>query len=257
VDTIGAAPEKGRQLVAASLATITVLLDSTVMMARPVSPIPVLSWKWRLEESGMEIAVIGAGNIGATLGKKWAEKGHEVVFGVRYPHAARVQDVLARIEGDVRAAAIAEATGEATAVLLAIPGRAVAGVVEQLGYALQGKIVIDATNRVDQALMNSLAQLQERAPGALLYRAFHNLGWENFAEPLLGGIQADLFYCGEEGAARPLVELLIGEVGLRPVYVGGVELAPVVDSLTNLWFALALQQGHGRRLAFKMLHDEP
>jgi predicted dinucleotide-binding enzyme len=31
----------------------------------------------------MKIAVIGAGNVGATLGKRWAKLGHEVVFGVR------------------------------------------------------------------------------------------------------------------------------------------------------------------------------
>ena len=31
----------------------------------------------------MKIAVLGAGNIGGTLGKKWLAAGHEVVFGVR------------------------------------------------------------------------------------------------------------------------------------------------------------------------------
>jgi predicted dinucleotide-binding enzyme len=35
----------------------------------------------------MEIAVIGMGNIGGTLGRKWTEAGHEVVYGVRSPGA--------------------------------------------------------------------------------------------------------------------------------------------------------------------------
>ena len=35
--------------------------------------------------SKMKIAVIGAGNIGGTIGAKWASQNHEVYFGVRDP----------------------------------------------------------------------------------------------------------------------------------------------------------------------------
>lgn len=31
----------------------------------------------------MRIAVIGAGNVGGTLGRRWAALGHQVTFGVR------------------------------------------------------------------------------------------------------------------------------------------------------------------------------
>jgi predicted dinucleotide-binding enzyme len=31
----------------------------------------------------MKMAVIGAGNVGGTLGQRWAQAGHEVVVGVR------------------------------------------------------------------------------------------------------------------------------------------------------------------------------
>ena len=33
----------------------------------------------------MRIAVIGAGNVGGSLGRRWAERGHDVRFGVRQP----------------------------------------------------------------------------------------------------------------------------------------------------------------------------
>ena len=38
----------------------------------------------------MKIGVIGAGNVGGALGKLWADKGHEIVFGVRELQAAEV-----------------------------------------------------------------------------------------------------------------------------------------------------------------------
>jgi len=202
----------------------------------------------------MKISILGAGNIGGTIGRKWAAQGHEVVFGVRDPNSARVKALLNAIEGTASAAAVAAAVNGAEVVLLAIPGQAVESTLAALGGKLDGKIIIDATNNVGRPVMNSLAAVRAHAPGARLFRAFSNLGWENFAEPVFGGVQADLFYCGDSGQARTTVEKLIADVGLRPVYVGDLDQAPVIDSLTRLWFALALQQGHGRHMAFKMLN---
>src|SRR5207245_3286353 len=49
------------------------------------------------------IAVIGTGNIGGTLGRKWAAAGHEVAFGVRDASSPRHQ---ALVEGIESAAAV-------------------------------------------------------------------------------------------------------------------------------------------------------
>ena len=50
------------------------------------------------------------------------------------------------------------------------------------------------------------------------------------------------------------MESLITAVGLRPVWVGdGTHGADLLDGLTRLWFALAINQGRGRHLAFRML----
>lgn len=35
--------------------------------------------------AGMQIAVIGTGKIGGTLGQKWQQAGHEVVYASRNP----------------------------------------------------------------------------------------------------------------------------------------------------------------------------
>lgn len=64
----------------------------------------------------------------------------------------------------------------------------------------------------------------------------------------------DLFYCAD-AASRPAAEQLIGEIGLRPVYSGDLSAAAIVDGMTRLWFALAMGQGHGRRIAFKLLEE--
>jgi hypothetical protein len=55
-------------------------------------------------------------------------------------------------------------------------------------------------------------------------------------------------------ADRPAVEDLIRAVGLRPVYAGD-GAHEVVDGVLRLWFALAIGQGRGRHLAFRVLDD--
>jgi predicted dinucleotide-binding enzyme len=120
---------------------------------------------------------------------------------------------------------------------------------------LDGHVLIDAANRPGGGPMHSFATFQAQTPQAQVYRAFNTLGWENFARPMFGDMQADLFYCGPDGGSRPLIERLVSEVGLRPVYLGSNERVGLVDSVTALWSALAFGQHRGRHLAFKVLAD--
>jgi 8-hydroxy-5-deazaflavin:NADPH oxidoreductase len=191
-------------------------------------------------EQAMSIAVIGAGNIGRTLGGKWSAAGHNVVYGVRQP-------------GEPATATVADAVAAAEVVVLAVPGAAATEVIASLGSDLAGKVVVDATNDVQGS--GKLHALDELADGAHPVRAFNTLGWENFADPVVGGVTADLLYAAEEGVARETAERLIRDVGLEPVWVGGVDAFDVVDSVTRLWFTLAFQRKLGRRLAFKVLRD--
>ena len=201
----------------------------------------------------MNIAIIGAGNIGGTLGRKWAQLGHQVTFGVREPQALKVRKLLTAAGPQAAARPVDEALAAGELILLAVPGGAVEAVVEDHASLLDGKVIIDATNRIGHPVMNALATLRAQAPRATLFRAFNNLGWENFAEPAIGADQVDLFYCGDEGSAQEAVDGLIAALGLRPIYLGGTEHAATVDALTGLWFTLALQRGLGRRLAFRMI----
>jgi lactate dehydrogenase-like 2-hydroxyacid dehydrogenase len=49
------------------------------------------------EGEHVEIGVIGAGNVGGTLGRRWAQAGHKVVFGVREPNDEKMRTLLASV----------------------------------------------------------------------------------------------------------------------------------------------------------------
>ena len=200
------------------------------------------------------VAVLGAGNIGGTLGKKWNAAGQKVRFGVNDPTGKHAQALRAEL-GDLAVIGTIEDAlqGNPDVVLIALPGGAVESTAQLYANQLNGRIIIDAANRMGQDAMNNLTSFQQYAPQAHIYRAFNSLGWENFAEPTFDGVQADLFYCGPDGATRTKVEQLIADVGLRPMYLGGSEQMALLDSIASLWFTLALGQKKGRHLAFKVL----
>lgn len=198
----------------------------------------------------LNVAVIGAGNIGGTLGRAFARAGHQVTFGVRDPADGRTEAVVA--DSGANAARVADALFGAEVVVLALPANMVEAFLRQHAAALESLLIVDATNRIGgPEPAHSRDAVLASVPTARYARAFNTVGWENLAEPQFGKTAADLFYSADE-ADRRAVEALISAVGLRPIYVGA-DQHDVVDGVLRLWFALAIGQQRGRRLAFRVL----
>src|SRR5262245_52808868 len=115
----------------------------------------------------MNITVLGCGNIGGTLARKWASAGHTVVVGVRHPHDAVTQSLVAGVGPNAPLTDIPAAIPHGQAVLFAIPGSAVEAAVAENSAALARKIVIDATNKIGQQPAHNLAAFTAHAPSAL------------------------------------------------------------------------------------------
>ncbi len=191
----------------------------------------------------MDIAVIGTGFIGGTLGRALARSGHSVTFGSRHPD----DDDVAQDSG-ATTASVPDALAAARVVILALPGGAVPDFAAANAAALEGALVIDATNQMGAAEANARAAL----PAGVRYaRAFNTLGGENMAEPVFPDGRADMFFSSSD-EDRSTVEEVIAGVGLGPVFVGPDQEA-LVDCLFRLWIALAVTQGRGRRLALRLL----
>jgi 8-hydroxy-5-deazaflavin:NADPH oxidoreductase len=182
----------------------------------------------------MNIAVIGTGKIGRTLGEALTAAGHDIRYGSRTPE----ESVRKALDG-------------AEAVIVGIPGHAVADFARDHADELAGKVVIDAANKFGNGPAHSAAEFAVLAPAAHYARAFNALGWENFADPVFDGVVADLIYSADE-ADRETVERLIRDTGLNPVYLGPGQ-HDLLDHLLKLWFTLVHTQGRGRHLALKVL----
>src|SRR5579885_736821 len=129
------------------------------------------------------IAVLGAGNIGGSIGRKWINAGYEVIFGVNDVNGKNAQALRGELGDRAQIGTIADALNSNPAVvLMAIPGTAMEPTIAQYASQLDGRIIIDSANRMGASTMNSFAALQQHTPNAHIYRAFNTYGFE-FRQP--------------------------------------------------------------------------
>jgi predicted dinucleotide-binding enzyme len=205
----------------------------------------------------MQIGIVGSGNVGGTLGRRFAEAGHSVIFGARRPDSPEAQE-LARISGG-RLAAPREAAQAAEVIVLATPWPATGQAVRGLGD-LTGKILLDATNplnatfdALDPGNTSSGGELVAQwAVGARVVKIFNTIGYNVMADPSFPGGPATLFYCGDDPAAKSVARDLAAEIGFDPVDAGPLSKARALEPLALLWIGLAFG-GHGREIAFRLV----
>jgi predicted dinucleotide-binding enzyme len=164
----------------------------------------------------MNITVIGRGNVGGGLARRWRAAGHEV-------------QELGRDGGD--------ATG-ADAIVVAVPSGQIADALAKVG-GLAGKVTIDATNAFggrDESF-ESLAHQVKAIVGGPTAKSF-NLNFAVVYDEIDAQAErpANLYAADED--ARGLTERLIRDAGFEPVYAGGLDAARMLEDHLALMFAV-------------------
>lgn len=206
----------------------------------------------------MKVGIIGAGDLGGTLGKSWRQRNHEVMFGVRNPQSQNVQR-LSQMDQNLKFGDISEAVAFGEVILLAIPWSSVEETVRRSGN-LSGKILIDPTNPLTPdlkglALENTSAaeRIAQLAKGAKVVKAFNAIGAKTLNNLIFGSDRADLFMCGDDALSKRVVGELASDIGFDVVDVGSLANARMLENLALLWIELAFRQQLGPNIAFKLL----
>jgi NADPH-dependent F420 reductase len=209
---------------------------------------------------GVNIAILGTGSVGSTLGVRWAKAGHHVTFGSRDPRHEKVAALTDRCGHLSRACSLKESIADAEVVLLAIPWPAAQATLADLGD-LGGRVLIDATNPLKADMSgielghhtSAAEQIAAWAPTARVVKAFNSASVRVMNDPLFGNYQATMFFCGDDAEAKKLVHDLIAALQFDPVDAGPLSSARYLEPLAMLYIHLAFKQGWGSNCAFKIL----
>ncbi|MFX1503137.1 MAG: NADPH-dependent F420 reductase [Promethearchaeota archaeon] len=205
----------------------------------------------------MKIGIIGTGRLGSALGKKWAEKGHMVMFGSQDPQKAKK---LANSINNASGGTYKEATEFSNVIILAIPWSGAKESIKAAGD-LKGKIIIDSTTTaaphvggtVIQVTPSAAEKIAKWAEGATIIKAVHTIGVESLDKLQFGTQQASLFICGDNFDAKSKAKQLGIDLGFDVIDAGPLINARLIEPLGMLWIELAYKQGMGTDIAFKLL----
>ena len=208
----------------------------------------------------MQIAIIGAGNVGGALGKGWAAKGHSVYFGVPDPQSEKMQVLLKSMGANGRAGSVQDAAANAEIVVFATPWNAAQNAIASAGN-LAGKIVIDCMNPLAPDLSglvlgqttSAAEQVAAWAKGARVVKAFNTTGAGNMADSHYPGGKPLMCIAGDDAAAKKSVSQLAADLGFDAVDAGPLKNARLLEPFAMLWIYLAVKQGLGPNIAFQLL----
>ena len=205
----------------------------------------------------MQIAIIGAGNVGKALATGWIAAGHQVAFGVR-----SLQPPPADGPAGAVYASVADAAAGAEVVVLATPWPAVRDALAAAGD-LTGKVLIDCTNplRVDAAGLaldvgfttSGGEQVAALAAGAAVFKTLNQTGFDNMQNgQAFAPLPACMFVAGDDEAKKLLVMSLVSDLGFQPIDAGPLQVARLLEPLAMLWIHMAYKCGMPPTRAFTL-----
>jgi len=203
----------------------------------------------------MRIAIIGAGSVGGTLARRWAEAGHEICLGLRKPEDPK----YAKLE--VERASVKDAAASSDIIVLATPWPATEEAIRACG-SLTAKRLIDCTNPLQPDLSGLThsgddsggEQVKRWAVGAHVAKAFNSVGANIMADPVLEGRRAVMPVCGDD-AAKSIAIQLSESLGFETIDAGPLESARFLESLALVWISAAYRWGLGRDFAFSIVRS--
>jgi 8-hydroxy-5-deazaflavin:NADPH oxidoreductase len=178
----------------------------------------------------MRIGIIGAGMIGSTLAKLWADANHEIVISSRHPD--KLQSLVEALGPRASAGTPEEAAKRGEAILLTVPLKAVPALANDLAPLLRDKVVLDTGNAYAQR-DGDLAREASRNPrgsaawAAALFpqskwvKAFNSVYYKTLAsEAHRSSDPVGIPLASDSPEALDVASQLVRDAGFEPVVIG-------------------------------------
>lgn len=212
----------------------------------------------------MKVGIVGTGRVAQALGSAWARCGHDLFIVGRDPEPAA--ELANQLGPRSRPCTAVELADHAEVILLAVPWLSIREVLDEVG-SLAGKVLIDCINPLRPSdftrpadlggAASTADQLARWLPDARIVKAFNTVSAATMRAPRFGGQSATMPFCGDDVAAKAAVGRLIVDAGFEPLDVGGLDEAPLLESLALLSIRLVARRRLGADLGWKLLQRDP
>ena len=201
-----------------------------------------------MTEKRPTVAVLGGtGKEGTGLALRWASAGYSIILGSR--SAERAAEAAAAMnaqlgQSNVRGLSNEEAALAGEIVVLTVPPDAQLATLAGVKEPLQGKILVDATARVDarnpkppEGQASARLAQDLLGPDVRVVGAFQNVP-AHALKQLDHELASDVMVTSDDADARAQVVALAEAAGMRAYEAGGLDNGRVVEGLTALIIAM-------------------
>jgi 8-hydroxy-5-deazaflavin:NADPH oxidoreductase len=214
----------------------------------------------------MNVTIIGAGNMGRGIGRRFLAGGHSITLvdidGQAAEQAAADLKMAAGNDAPISTGTL-EAVELGDVVVLALWYGANVETVRQLGKKLEGRIVVDVANPLNSTF-DGLATAPESSSaedvasavvaGASVVKAFNTTFAGTLMVGQVDGKPLDVFIAGDDADAKVQVARLIADGGLRPIDVGPLSRARQLEGIGLLHISLQQTLGSNWMSAVKIIN---
>jgi predicted dinucleotide-binding enzyme len=190
----------------------------------------------------LKLGIIGARSLGTALGERYARCEHSVMFG----GGASAQEAASRLRAQVGSNSETATFGDV--VILAVPFAAIDAALADAG-PLRSRVLWSCVNALKPdytglaiGFDNSAAEeVARRAPGARVVAAVPPFAQAIAKGPLVYDreLEPTVFICGDDRAAKRVVESLVSELGAQAVDAGPLDTARLVEPAMMLTVSIA------------------
>jgi predicted dinucleotide-binding enzyme len=187
------------------------------------------------------ISIIGSGSMAAAIASRIAKAGHTVEVISR--DSAKAQGLATKLASGAVTGTYG-ATPAGHIVILAVPYAGAVKVLTDFGKTLDGKVIIDITNPIASDLSGLVTphgssgaqEIARHIPAsAHVVKAFNTL----FGHVLAKDERLDAFIAADDADAKARVSVFLESLGLRPLDVGGLQMAQSLEWLGLMMIGLA------------------
>lgn len=203
----------------------------------------------------MNIAIIGTGNVGGALAQQLIKAEHTVLMGAKFPLSEKSIRLATKI-GEDRFGVIENVAKQSEVIIITTPPDVVLQIIPKLGD-VTGKTIIDATNSVRVKPENyptTFHAIKDITKSDAVVKCFNTTGFENMLNPIYKGEGIDMFCAGSNKQAKDIATQLAKDIGFASCHdFGGDDKVELLEKLALSWINLAIMQGYGRDIAFKIV----
>ncbi|XP_046864239.1 metalloreductase STEAP4-like [Xenia sp. Carnegie-2017] len=174
-----------------------------------------------------KLTVLGTGDFGRALTKRLSTAGYHVVMGSRNPEKCR--GLLHLLPFNI--VSLNDALEHSDIIFLAIPLHGYDSLSTSLGSQLNGKIVVDVSNRT-QTSFNELSNaeyLSSLLPKAHVVKGFNVISAWALEQDIYGGSRI-VYICGDNAEAKEKVMQISRTMHLTPFDQGSLQLAQAIEN---------------------------